>query len=186
MSSPPVTRRFTTAEYYRMVAAGILREDDRVELVDGRVVEMTPIGPRHAGCVKAVADLLRRALGPMALLGVQDPIMLEEGSEPQPDVMVLRRLPEGYRRRHPGPADVLLLIEVSDASLEYDRGTKVPLYARAGIAEVWLVDLDGARIEVYRTPSGEGYRDVRGVSRGEMLSPSAFPDVVIPAAEVLD
>jgi len=186
MSSPPATRRFTTAEYYRMVAAGILGEDDRVELVDGRVVEMTPIGPRHAGCVKEITRLLYRALGDAVIIGVQDPVTLGDGFEPQPDVLVLRRPPEGFRRRHPGPADVLLLIEVSDASLEYDRGTKVPLYARAGIAEVWIVDLDGARIEVYRTPSGEGYRDVRAVSRGEMLSPSAFPDVVIPAAEVLD
>ncbi len=185
MSSPPVTRRFTTAEYYRMVAAGILGEDDRVELVDGRVVQMTPIGPRHAGCVKAVADLLRRALGSSALLGVQDPITLGEGAEPQPDVTVLRPQPAGYRRSHPGPDDVLLLIEVSEASLEYDRGTKVPLYARAGIAEVWLVDLDGARIEVYRTPSGDGYRDARVVSSGETLSPSAFPGVIVSVADVL-
>ena len=185
MSSPPVTRRFTTAEYYRMVAAGILGEDDRVELVDGRVVQMTPIGPRHAGCVKETTRLLYRVLGDTVIIGVQDPLTLGEGFEPQPDVTVLRRQPEGYRRSHPGPDDVLLLIEVSDASLEYDRGTKVPLYARAGIAEVWLVDLDGARIEVYRNPAPDGYRDTRAVTHDGTLSPAAFPDITVPVAEVL-
>ena len=185
MSSPPATRRFTTAEYHRMAAAGILRQDDRVELVDGRVVAMTPIGPRHAGCVKEITRLLYRLLGEAVILGVQDPLTLGEGSEPQPDVLVLSRSPAGYRRRHPGPDDVLLLIEVSDDSLEYDRGTKVPLYARAGIADVWIVDLDGDRIEVYRDAGPGGYRDVRVVSRGETLSPSAFPDVAVSVAEVL-
>ena len=168
-----------------MAAAGILGEDDRVELVDGRVVEMTPIGPRHAGCVKQLADLLHRVLGQTALLGVQDPIDLGDGAEPQPDVVVLRRQPEGYRRRHPGADDILLLIEVADASVEYDRGTKVPLYARAGIAEVWLVDLEAARITVYRDAGPDGYRDVRAVPRGGTVSPSAFPGVAIAVAEVL-
>lgn len=185
MSAVPVFRRFTVADYYRMAAAGILGAHDRVELVDGRVVQMTPIGPDHAGCVKAVADVLRRTLGDTALLGVQDPITLDAASEPQPDVTVLRRLPGGYRVRHPGPADILLVVEVADTSLAYDRDVKAPLYARAGIPEVWLVVLAESRIVVYREPGPEGYADMRTVTREGSLSPVAFPGATIPAADVL-
>ena len=184
MAVRPLKGPFTVDAFRRLAEARVLREDDRVELIDGQVVEMSPIGASHAACVRRLNRLLGRLLSDLAMVDVQNPIVLGARDQPQPDLTVLRPRVDAYRQ-HPRAADLLLVIEVSDTSLEYDRGTKVPLYARAGIAEVWIVDLDGDRIEVYRGPASGGYRDVRVVSRGETLSPSAFPDVTISVAEVL-
>lgn len=185
MSAPPTARRFTVDEYHRMVAAGILGEDDRVELLDGQVVEMPPIGPEHAGCVDEVVRLLYRVVGEGVTIRVQSPVVVTEYWEPYPDVAVLRSRPGGYRARHPGPDDVLLLVEVADTTLARDRGTKIPAYARAGIVETWLVDLAGDEVEVYRHPAPEGYRDVRRVTRDGTLTAVRLPGLTIPAAELL-
>jgi hypothetical protein len=170
-------RRFTADEYYRMAEAGILRHDDRVELVDGEIVEMTPIGSRHAACVDRVMVLLSRSLAGQGILRVQGPVRLDPHSEPQPDLSVLRSRADFYASAHPGPDDVLLLVEVADASLRYDRDIKVGLYARAGIPETWLVDLQSDRVEVFRHPTPQGYRASRQLRRGERLASQALPPV---------
>ncbi len=178
-------RRFTVDEYHRMGEAGIFHEDDRVELLDGEIVVMSPIGSRHAGCVKGLVSLLYQALGRSAILGVQDPVILEPYSEPEPDVAVLKPQADTYRRGHPAPSDVLLLIEVAETSIEYDRETKVPLYAQAGIPEVWLVNLPADNIEVYRKPRGDRYTDIHTAHRGERLTPPQLPTVTLRVDDIL-
>jgi len=181
-----IRHQFTVDEYHRMGEAGILREDDRVELIDGEVVQMTPIGSRHAGCVKRIIHLLTTRLGDRAVVAVQDPVLLGRHSEPQPDVMVLRPRPDFYSDSHPSAIDVWLLIEVSDTTAPFDRTVKVPLYARAGIAEVWLVDLGADRVEVYRRPVPDGrYADVRRAARGDRLIGEAVPDLDVAVDAIL-
>jgi Uma2 family endonuclease len=179
------TRRFTVDEYHRMGAAGILREDDRVELIEGEIVEMTPIGSRHAGQINRLNSLLAARLGSDAIVAVQNPVRLSATSELQPDVALLRPRADFYRNAHPGPADVLLIIEVADTSIEADRRVKVPLYAKAGIAEVWLLDLTSNRVVVYRRPTPEGYEDERVLAPADSLAPQAFPDLLLTAAQLL-
>ncbi|GIW50689.1 MAG: hypothetical protein KatS3mg081_0044 [Gemmatimonadales bacterium] len=149
-------RRFTVAEYHKMAEAGILGEDDRVELLEGELVAMAPIGSRHATCVRRLNYLLSRGVGERAIVDVQNPIRLSEYSEPQPDLALLKPRPDFYAAAHPGPEDVLLVVEVAETSADYDREVKIPLYARAGIPEVWLVDLAGAQIETFRQPAQGG------------------------------
>ncbi len=139
---------FTVGDYHRMTETGVLRRDARVELLDGQVVEMSPIGSRRAGCVNRLTQMLAQAMAGRATVGIQNPVVLDDFSEPQPDVAVLTYRADGYAARHPGPADVLLLIEVMVTSADIDRDVKIPLYARAGIPEVWLVDLDADAVEV--------------------------------------
>ena len=228
-----------------MARAGILREDDRVELLDGEILEMTPIGSRHAACVDRLNQLFSDQVRRRAIVRIQNPIRLSERSEPQPDLTLLRPRPDFYAQAHPGPGDVLLVVEVAETSADVDRDVKVPLYsaarnlgytfaraasfagkalglaghvasprpspralprgagrrpssdsppdcavpgdlspilrtaqyARAGILEVWLVDLAGECIEVSRTPTPQGYQEVRRVRRGDRLVPDAFPDL---------
>jgi len=178
-------RRFTSAEYHAMAEAGILAEDERVELIAGEIVRMAPIGSRHAGGVKRLNRRLTRDLGERALISIQDPIAIGDNSEPQPDVAVLRPRPDDYTHSHPKPADVLLIIEVADSSLAYDRGVKIPLYAVAGILEVWLVCLDERCVEVHRDPAPAGYRNIRGLQSGDRISPLAFPDFELTVDAIL-
>jgi Uma2 family endonuclease len=178
-------RLFTVAEYHQMAEAGILGEDDRVELIEGEIVEMTPIGARHAECVDRLTDLFFRVFGGVARVRVQNPVGLGEHSEPQPDVALVRRKPGFYTSGHPTPGDVLLLVEVADSSADPDRRVKVPLYARSGIQEVWLVDPEPETITMYRDPTPEGFRTAQIVRRGETLSPLAFPEHSISVASVL-
>jgi Uma2 family endonuclease len=185
MALPLTRRRFTVIEYYRMAESGILTEDDRVELIDGEIVEMAPIGRRHAAGVDRVADLFFHRFADGAIIRVQNPVRLDEYSEPAPDVALLRRRADYYESGHPTPADVLLLVEIADTSTAADRQVKIPLYARTGIPEVWLVGLNEYTIGVYRDPSPAGYRTVLTVQRGESLAPLAFPDRVLAAADVL-
>lgn len=149
--------RLTVADYHRMGEAGILTEDQRVELIEGEIVDMSPMGSRHAGIVKLLNRILAQAVGDLAIVSIQDPVRLSDFSEPEPDIALLRPRPDFYVKSHPGPRDVLLLIEVADASVRYDRDVKLPLYARHGIAEVWLVDLEGGKITLHTQPEGERY-----------------------------
>ncbi len=178
-------RRFTVEEYHWIARVGILREDDRVELIDGEVLEMTPIGRRHASCIARLDHILGHELGDAAVIWPRNPIRLSDYSEPQPDLTLLRPRPDFYSTVEPSPSDVLLLIEVSDTTVEYDRRVKVPLYARHSVPEVWLVDLEQDTITVYRDPNADGYRTVRVVRRGEAVAPSAFPDRPLAVSDIL-
>lgn len=179
-------RLLTIEEYHHMVAAGILSEDERIELIRGEMVEMTPIGNRHAGCVRRLNRLFSSRLASRAIVDVQNPIPLEKlQSEPQPDVTLLRYQEDCYSAQPPKPKDVLLVVEVADSSLLYDRDIKIPLYAESGISEVWLVDLSTDSIIVYRRPSPTGYQEARQHRRGEEIAPEAFLDVRFYVNEIL-
>jgi len=178
-------RRFTLKEYYRMAEAGILGEDDRVELIDGEIVEMTPIGARNAACVDRLTDLFTEALRGSALVRVQNPIRLSKKTEPQPDLALLRWKLDFYASGHPMPRDVFLLVEVCETSNEPDCRVKIPIYARAGILEVWLMDLQQKTITTYQDPTAASYRAVRVYWRGEQIAPSAFSDRSLAVSDVL-
>jgi Uma2 family endonuclease len=178
-------RRFTVEEYRRMGEAKILREDDRVELIEGEVVQMTPIGSRHAACVARLNHLLLRAAGDRAIVWVQNPIGIPPHSEPQPDLALLRPRDDFYASGHPEPHDVLLVIEVADTSLDFDRSVKLPLYAEAGIRELWLVDLAGEAVEVHRAPEGRRYRQVQRVLRGQHVDSRVLPELRVSVEHVL-
>ena len=177
MATQVIRRRFTVNEYNLMAQAGILHEDDRVELLEGEIVEMAAIGSRHAACVNRLNRILSEGLGGRAIVSVQNPVRLGEHSEPQPDLALLRPSPDFYSNSHPGPADVMLLVEVADTSEGYDRDVKMPLYAQYGISEVWLVELSSRSIEIYRDPVPEGYRDIQLAMPGRSIAPQAFPDL---------
>jgi len=176
---------FTTDEYHRMATAGILAEDDRVELIEGEIIRMSPIGSPHASSVDRLTSLLTRRLGRRAIVRVQGPVVLDRRSEPQPDVTVLKPREDFYATEHPGPKDVLLLIEVADTSGGYDRGTKLPLYARAGIREVWIVDVVERTLEVYRQPTLRTYRERLEPSHKQTVSPVAFPRTTLRVSEIV-
>ncbi len=168
-----------------MGAAGIFFEDDRVELIDGEIVQMTPIGSRHAACVDRLAELLRAMLAQRAIVRVQSPIRLGSHSEPQPDLAVLRRRADFYAPAHPASPDVLLVIEVADASVDFDRVTKIPLYGQAGIPQAWLVDVAAGSLEDYRGPTAQGYHDRRVPRRGERVARDAYPELSLAIDDIL-
>jgi len=176
--------RFSVEDYYRMGETGLLGPDARVELLDGEIIDMSPIGPSHGGVVSRLLRLFARMSSGRFLLTVQNPVRLDEHSEPQPNLMLLKALPDDYTTRHPGPRDVLLLIEVAGSSLAYDRGTKLPAYGRSGISEVWIVNLEDETIEVYREPHLAGYASTTLVRPGEKAYPLAFPDAAVAVAEL--
>lgn len=181
----PRRKLFTAAECQHMLRAGILSEDDRLELIEGDLVKMPPISAKHAGCVKRLAALFYDTLRKRAVVSVQDPVHLGEHSEPQPDLALLRPRADYYTQAHPTPQDVLLVVEVSETSTDYDRDIKMPLYARAGIGEAWLVLLEEGWIEVYSEPSPAGYLATRRILPGASLAPQAFPEAVLAAGDVI-
>lgn len=185
MVAVPERRRFTVEEYHCMGEAGILRPDERTELIRGEIIVLPGMGPGHAQAVRKASKSFERRFGDQAEVSPQCPIRLPEDGEPQPELALLRPPAERYATGHPLPEDVLLLVEVSDTSLKHDRETKVPLYAEAGIRETWLVNLPAERIEVYRDPAPDGYRSITIVTRKGTLRPLAFPDITIPCAELL-
>ena len=177
--------RFSVADYYRLEEAGVLKPDARVELLDGRIIDMSPIGPRHGGSVNRLIRLFSRLSAGRWLVSAQNPVHLNEYSEPQPDLMLLRPAEDDYTSRHPRPEDVYLLIEVADVSLEFDRKEKLPAYGRAGISEVWILNLGAKGLEVYREPHFSGYGSQRTLRVGDTAAPLAFPDAVVQIAELL-
>ena len=185
MGMPLTTRRFTVDEYHRMGRAGVFHEDDRVELLEGRIVEMSPIGPAHAGCVAALTGLLSRGGGEHVVVWVQNPVDLGERSELQPDVALLAPRADAYRTAHPRARDVLLVIEVADTSLEHDRDVKVPLYAAAGVPEVWLVNMTNYSITLYRDPFGGRYVTLRTARRGDTVTSFRLPRVTLRVEDIL-
>lgn len=186
MSRQVAKRWFSVDEYYRMAQAGILTEDDQVELIEGEVIEMSPIGSRHAACVKRLTAVLYGLVGRKLIVSVQDPIFLDEFNEPQPDVALVRWREDFYAASHPTAADVLVVVEVADTSVEYDRKKKLPLYARAGIPEVWLANLPEDRFEIHTQPRGDEYQSVSIVRRGEVIGSQAFAGLSVNVGDVLD
>ena len=178
-------RLFTVKEYDRMAESGVLADNERVELIRGEIIKMSPIGRRHAACVIRLSDIFTRKLGDRILLSVQNPLALDKNSKPEPDVVLLKRKSDCYESGLPQPEDVFLLIEVADSTIDSDRELKIPLYAEDGITEVWLVDINSACIEVYRYPTSKGYQETFKVYRGQNLSILAFPDVSITVDEIL-
>jgi len=177
-------RRFTVDEYEQMERAGILHEDDRLELLDGVLVCMNPIGSPHFRCVNHLNMLLAPALASRAIVSVQNPVVLSQYWAPQPDLVILQERPDDYAGRHPEPEDVLLLIEVADSSLPRDR-SKLAVYARHGIAEVWLVNLNAGLILSYRDPLGEDYGVVQTYRRGESIAPQFRPELALAVDAIL-
>jgi Uma2 family endonuclease len=178
-------RHFNVDEYYRMAEAGIFTEDDRVELIEGEIIDMSPIGSYHAGCVNQLSSLLNQKVGQVAVVQVQNPIRLDDFSAPQPDIALLKPRADFYRRSHPTPSDVLLVIEVADTSVDYDRHVKLPLYARAGIPEAWLVILPKDIIEVHSQPQNGKYQKVQRLKRGKTLTSPTIPGLALSVDEIL-
>ena len=171
--------RVTVDEYYRMAEAGVLAPDARVELIEGEIVDMAPMKSLHAATVGRLMRLLVRAVGERALATCQTPLRLSDRSEPEPDLIVLKPRVDEYLEAHPTAADVLLLIEVSETTLNYDRGIKVPLYARHSVAEVWIIDLENRLVPFFRHPSGEAYTDITATETPRPTPIGALPGVAI-------
>lgn len=184
MALPYVEVPLTAARFNELAELGVFPDDLRAELIDGRVVEMTPIGDRHALCVRRLTDLFAHTLPADAMMDVQNPVILGEYQMPQPDLVILRRRADAYPN-HPHAGDILLLIEVADSSLAHDRDTKLLRYARAGIPEVWLVNLPANRFEVCREPRDTEYTQVHNVPPGGTLTPLHLPGVAVNVADIL-
>ena len=184
-ASLPQPRKFTVAEYYRMGDVGILKPDERVELIEGELIVMPPIGPGHAWDIALSIPLFSRLAGDRFILQIQNPVQLDDGSEPQPDIMLVRPRAEGYGASHPTPADVLLVIEVADSSLEYDRQVKAHLYGRSGVPETWVKNLPEDCIERFTEPGPDGYAQHTVHRRGETLTPASLPDMKLAVSDLL-
>jgi Uma2 family endonuclease len=182
--STPHPKKFTTESYHKMSELGLFKEGDRLELIKGEIIEMSPVGLKHASCVKRLNHLFMKKLGDQVIVGVQDPIQLEDNSEPQPDLVLLKPRSDFYANKHPQAKDILLLIEVSDSSLEYDRTVKIPLYAENQIGEVWLVDLNASCLEIYRKPYQNYYQNIQKLSLINNIILSNFPEVEIKINEL--
>jgi Uma2 family endonuclease len=185
VATPTFTlHKFTVEKYRRMGEAGIFPPDARVELIEGEVVKMSPLGKRHAACVARLNRTLTLSLQQVALVWTQNPIDLNEYSEPQPDLALLKPRDDFYERAHPKPEDIPIIIEVSDSTLEYDRRVKVPLYARAGIPEVWIVNLADERVEMFADPSGGAYQTAAAFSRGEEVQSRSLAALRLNVSEI--
>jgi len=181
-----VTKKlFTVADYYQMAEAGILRPEDRVELIDGEIIQVSPIGDRHAGNVNRLTHLFAASFSGRAVLSVQNPIQLNNYTEPEPDIVLLKPRVDYYASKKVWAHDALLIVEVADTTLRYDRDIKVPRYSAAGIPEVWIENLSDNELLVYRNPTGETYAVSITLHRGDSVSPVAFPDVVFRIEELL-
>jgi len=184
-TTQPVRHRLDVDAYYKMAETGILRYGQRVELIDGDIIDMNPIGSAHAAITNHLVQLFYEVIGKeTALISVQNPLRLDDFNEPQPDVMLLQPRADNYRKNHPGAADVLLLAEISDSSLSYDRGAKLGLYARFGVPEVWIIDIASATIEIYRHPANGVYTS-RDLCTSGSLSPALIPGIAIDVASLL-
>ena len=185
VAAAPTRYHFTADEYEGMIRLGLLRPEARLELLEGEIVEMSPIGGDHAACVRALIRLLTPYTATGAILDVQNPIRLAPDSQPQPDVLLLHPRADLYKGRHPQPTEVQLLVEVGDTTADFDRATKLPLYARAGITEVWLVNLPAQIVEICTQPTPQGYGHVIAVGRAEAFQSAALGGASILAAAIL-
>ena len=177
-------RKFTVAEYYRMAEVGILHHTERVELLDGEIIVMAPMGERHANGVRRIGQALQRMARLAVTVSVQCPLRLDDLSEPEPDIALLRFREDGYIT-HPGPADTLVVMEVSDSTLDFDREVKSKRYAAAGIPEMWVMNLPGDCIDRLDQPGPAGYARHTVFRRGDKISPAALPDLAFAVADLL-
>jgi Uma2 family endonuclease len=177
--------RFTRSDYHRMVQTGILQPDARVELIDGEIIEMSPIGDRHLACVDRLTRIFVRGVGDDAIVRVQGSIALDDNGEPEPDLVLLRFRDDFYAHAPATAEAALLIVEVADSSEGYDRRIKAPLYARHRIPELWIADLNRDHITVYTDPSSDGFTTTRVYRRGSSLSPLACPSLVISVDDIL-
>ncbi len=177
-------RQFTVTEYQRMADTGILHEDDRVELIDGEIFEMSPLGSRHVACVNRLVANVSSQVGQTVIVSVQNPIQLTDYSQPQPDLALLRRQPDFYAEALPTALDVFLLIEVADTSLAYDRDVKVPRYAETNIPEVWLVNVEDETVLVYTQPNATGYRMVQQFQAGQVIRATTIVNLEVEVDDI--
>ncbi|NJK77448.1 MAG: Uma2 family endonuclease [Richelia sp. CSU_2_1] len=172
-------RLWTVSEYRRMTETGILDPDERVELIDGQIISMSAKNPPHAATNLCAANYLRNLLLGLALIRIQDPVTLSAISEPEPDIAVVQIEPRFYQDFHPAPANIFLLVEVADTTLERDRNRKASAYARAGIADYWILDVNARQVYVFREPAGGSYRQETIFNEGDVLSMLAFPEIEV-------
>ncbi len=176
----PARHRLDVEAYHRMGEAGIFGENDRIELLDGELIDMAPIGQDHASIVNRLNRALVLSLLDRAIVSPQNSVRLDRLSEPQPDFAVLRPRDDFYAKGEPpGPADILLLVEVSDSSLRFDKTVKLPLYARAGIAELWIIDVKRGVVDVYRKPNGDSYGEQITQRPGDRIALALAPDIIV-------
>jgi Uma2 family endonuclease len=179
------TKRFTVDEYHRMGQAGVFHPEARLELIEGEIVEMSPVGTRHIACVNRANALFAERLAGLAMVSVQNPVVLSDITEPQPDLLLAFPREDFYSTERVGAGHAILAVEVSDSTIRYDRYRKAPLYARAGVAELWIENLKDDVILVHRDPSPEGYRLVAEHRRGQEISIAAFPEIGFRVDELL-
>ncbi len=179
MSVKMQRRLFTVQEYHLMSEAGVFKDNERVELIEGEIIQMAAIGRRHATRVDRLREFFGDRVRTRAIIRVQNPISLDDNSEPQPDIALVQRRADFYEESLPNSEDVWLLVEVADSTVNYDRDVKVPNYARSGIREVWLWDLEANCLEVYRDAIANSYTSMQKFERGQQVSPLAFPDFIV-------
>lgn len=184
MIAPVKTRPFTITEFHKMVETGILTKNDRVELIQGEIIPMAPIGPFHAACVNILTRVLIQRVPPDVIVHIQNPLRLDPHMEVYPDLTLLRPRLDQYKHQIPEPADVLLLIEVADTSLSRDQNEKLPHYAQVGIPEVWLIDVANETVIIHREPSGQQYQQVSSAKHGTHLTSSTLSNLIIAVNEI--
>lgn len=182
---PGLKHRISVDAYHRMGDAGVFPPEARVELIEGEIIDMAPIGSRHASVVNRLTRIIVPAVGEKAIVQVQGPVRLSELSEPEPDIALLKPRADYYRDALPGAADVLLLIEVADSTQRYDRRIKVPLYARHGVPEVWVIDLENALVHFHRRPGAGAYADISATERPAVTPIAALPGIAIDLTGIL-
>ena len=176
-------RPLTSADYYQMMESGIIREGEKVELILGQIFTMAAKGTRHTLSTRKLFKQLLALIGDRADVQSQDPITLPNNSEPEPDIVIARLRSDDYVNSHPSPADIILVIEVADSSIKFDRETKAPLYAAAGISEYWIVNLIDNRLEIYRKPEGSIYASIQIVTPPRSIALPQFSDIVVQTSD---
>lgn len=177
-------RLWTVRDYHRMVEAGILHPDERVELIAGQIIRMSPKGTAHEAAITRLERMLRRQLGDRVIIRLQSPIQLNDHSEPEPDVAVVQADPLDYEDHHPTPPEIYLLIEVADSSFKFDCETKAQLYARSGVVDYWVLDVNDRQLHVFRNFDQTGYQSHEILGETESLIPLSFSDVSVSVAEM--
>ncbi len=185
MMPQPVALRFKVDDYYKMIELGILKDYEKAEIIEGELIKKITIGDRHAACVEKLNEILRDKLGKSVSLRNQQPVKFDDYNEPEPDLAILKRREDFYVRAKPTAKDILVLIEVSDSTLKYDRDVKLALYAKAEISEVWIVNLVNDIIEIHQKPNVGIYQLAKIFKRGETVASEALPDLSIAADEIL-
>lgn len=185
METEVAKKLFTVDEYYRMGEAGIFDPEARLELIEGEIIEMSPVGDPHIGCVNRANAVFARRLGDKAIVSIQNPVRLSRYTEPQPDIVLARPRPDFYAGRRISPEDIFLVIEISDTTLRYDCNRKMPLYAKARVPELWIENLQENVILVYRNPKHETFETSSVFKRGESISLAAFPEISFKVDELL-